>query len=537
MRFFRKILTAILIINLAVPAMAAEKIMTMDLSTGQQKAKIGFGTAGQLLTSNGTGSVPTFQDAPAAMVYPGAGIPQSTGSAWGTSLTFSTDGTFADNSDTKIPSQKAVKTYADTKATKGANSDITSLSGLTTALSVAQGGTGQTTQQAAIDALTNVSAATNEYVLTKDTATGNAIFKAASGGANTTLSNLGTVAINTTIASDTDNTDDLGTSAIRWANAQIVGMGRKNLIINGSGIINQRVSAYTLVKNTYGFGPDRFAGMATGTAVSAGTLTQTTSANCGHTGYGFKFSGVTLTGTGILYLRTRIEAKDALWLKNQYASFQAKVYHDVGSSVNYTIYVRKANSADNFAAVTDISNSGATAVATATATTIKYENIAMGDCSTGIEIEIKVECGAVTTKNFEFTEMQLELGSKATEIEYRNTKAELELCAYYCIVLTRGTYGLLGLGYSISTTQADTTVSFPTRMRANPTVENLSALVLTITDRVNYTLESTSVATQEISNTALCFRVTISTGGMTQYRTCYVLASSSGGSLVFSAEL
>jgi hypothetical protein len=88
---------------------------------------------------------------------------------------------------------------------------------------VAQGGTGQTTQQAAIDALTNVSAATNEHVLTKDTATGNAIFKAASGGANTTLSNLGTVAINTTLASDTDNTDDLGTSSKTWKDLYLSG--------------------------------------------------------------------------------------------------------------------------------------------------------------------------------------------------------------------------------------------------------------------------------------------------------------------------
>lgn len=36
------------------------------------------------------------------------------------------------------------------------------------------------------------------------------------GGANTALSNLSGVAINTTLASDTDNTDDLGTSSIYW---------------------------------------------------------------------------------------------------------------------------------------------------------------------------------------------------------------------------------------------------------------------------------------------------------------------------------
>lgn len=42
---------------------------------------------------------------------------------------------------------------------------------------IAKGGSGQVTAQAAIDALSQVSAATNEYVLTKDTATGNALWK------------------------------------------------------------------------------------------------------------------------------------------------------------------------------------------------------------------------------------------------------------------------------------------------------------------------------------------------------------------------
>lgn len=42
-------------------------------------------------------------------------------------------------------------------------------------------------------------------------------------GANTALSNLASVAINTTLVSDTDNTDDLGTSSINWKDAYIKG--------------------------------------------------------------------------------------------------------------------------------------------------------------------------------------------------------------------------------------------------------------------------------------------------------------------------
>jgi hypothetical protein len=40
-------------------------------------------------------------------------VPQSSGSAWSTSLTLDTDATFAANSDIRIPSQKSVKTKFD----------------------------------------------------------------------------------------------------------------------------------------------------------------------------------------------------------------------------------------------------------------------------------------------------------------------------------------------------------------------------------------------------------------------------------------
>ena len=55
-----------------------------------------------------------------------------------------------------------------------------------TQIAVANGGTGAATAQAAIDALTAVSGATNEEVLTKDTGTGNAIYKPANSVSNIT---------------------------------------------------------------------------------------------------------------------------------------------------------------------------------------------------------------------------------------------------------------------------------------------------------------------------------------------------------------
>ncbi len=61
---------------------------------------------------------------------------------------------------------------------------------------------------------------TANQVLSTDGA-GALSWAAAGSGANTALSNLASVAVNTSLISDTDSTDDLGSSSIYWANAYI----------------------------------------------------------------------------------------------------------------------------------------------------------------------------------------------------------------------------------------------------------------------------------------------------------------------------
>lgn len=68
------------------------------------------------------------------------------------------------------------------------------------------------------DMIVDFTAVTDEYVLAYDTGTNTWRGVAASGGgASTALDNLASVAINTTLVSDTYNTDALGTSAIAWS--------------------------------------------------------------------------------------------------------------------------------------------------------------------------------------------------------------------------------------------------------------------------------------------------------------------------------
>lgn len=252
------------------------------------------------------------------------------------------------------------------------------------------------------------------------------------GGYDLTVDNIN-IATDLIVGNNITVTGDI-TASNYYGNASgLTGLNiqNKNWIINGCGKVDNRNGYYALLIGTYGFGADRWAGMVNGTLVTSGKLLQTTTANIGLTGYGFKFEDVTVTGTGILYFRYRMENKDSLNFTNKKASFSGLVYQDTGAPVNYTIYINKADSVNDFTSVTAISNSGAIIVPNSASTAIKYENIDMGNCGTGIEIIIKAECGAVTLKNFEFTELQFEVGTISTDYEYKLMADEQLGCNRY----------------------------------------------------------------------------------------------------------
>jgi hypothetical protein len=99
-----------------------------------------------------------------------------------------------------------------TGALSGNATSATTAAGLSATLALGSGGTGVATAQLAINALSAVSSATDEHVLTKDTSTGNAIWKAGGGGstlAYTPFANTQT----TTYAGSTDTTPTRYTSS------------------------------------------------------------------------------------------------------------------------------------------------------------------------------------------------------------------------------------------------------------------------------------------------------------------------------------
>ena len=237
-------------------------------------------------------------------------------------------------------------------------------------------------------------------------------------------------------------------------------INHKNYIVNGDCKIAER-SDFTLVKDVYGYGRvDRFQGMATGTLVSAGNFTHSAFSGKDYV----KFGGVTLTGAGELYVRYRIEAQDAEIFNSQKASFQCSIFHDVGTAIDATVFVRKADSSDDFSAVTAISDSGAISVPDSNETIIRFEDIDMGTCENGIEIELKLEPGAITTKEFLIRRFQFELGSFATQFVHEAYGTTLQKCQRFYQKHGRGINGAFS-----SSTEIDVALYFPVEMRTTPT--------------------------------------------------------------------
>jgi hypothetical protein len=318
---------------------------------------------------------------------------------------------------------------------------------------------------------------------------------------------------------------------------------RKNFVTNGAGSVAQRVTGTDVLKNaaasTYVRGAcDMFAGAWSGTACTAGSLNQDSSAAVGRTGYAHHFSGVTLAGTGVLYHRTRIESKDAKALKNQSASFQVKVLHDVGSNVNFTLYIRKPAVADNFTSVTEIANSGAIAVVSGTATTLSMENVSMGDCSNGIELEVVAAVGAITAKNLRLTEYQIEVGSVITDFEYESFQQTLLRCQRYLpALLSSSATQMLGSGLGQSATLAYLYINFPTTARVAPgglTASN--GAHITLHDGITGTA-STAIALVWYSPGNAMISVTVASG-LTQFRPYMAYLNNASAYLLFTgAEL
>jgi len=302
--------------------------------------------------------------------------------------------------------------------------------------------------------------------------------------------------------------------------------GLLNAIINGGCQVSHR--GQKTLSNAWQYGPvDLLAVKAEG-AVSAGTINQATSAySLAVTGAACFVENVTLDASGTVMFRRRIEAKDAAAFYNKPAHFSARTYHETGVTQDYIITVRKADSADDFSSTTDIESDTVT-VANDTNASIALMVADMGDCRNGIEIEVLVDCGAITSKDFFMAEQQFSIGDMQRPFELRPVAFETKLVHRYL----RPVAGIIGVANSASNMQA--VLSHPD-MRITPTYEALAAISMTDGYVADYDQSAPNIATVH-ENTAHGGRVDIALfSGLTSGR--FHIQRGTSAVVLASAEL
>ena len=103
-----------------------------------------------------------------------------------------------------------------------------------------------------------------------------------------------------------------------------------------------------------------------------------------------------------------------------------------------------------------------------------------------------------STNDFYITGVQLEVGTAATPFEHRSYGEELTLCQRYCQVLHKGVTTNIGIGYFYDTDYFRATYTYPTTMRATPSVTIDSA-----TDLFRILRQGTSITMNTLNKTQI----------------------------------
>lgn len=304
------------------------------------------------------------------------------------------------------------------------------------------------------------------------------------------------------------------------------GAGLRNLVINGGCQVIHR--APKNLSNAWASGEVSLIAVKAEGAVSAGTIRQAsgvTALSVG--GFAAQVQTATLGISGAVWFRHRIEARDAVRLRNSAAILSLRVWHDVGSAVTWTVTVNKATATDDFAAVTQIAT-GTTSIASATNADQVLAVADMGDCANGIELLVKADCGAVTGKSFTLSDLQLEPGTGKTPFERRPVALEQRLVERFLRKVEIG----LAKANSASNLQA----AFHHRgMRAAPAYEATGPLAFTDCVVADFTQSVADINTVH-ERTADGGRASCGLfSGLTSGTV--MMALTSGGAVLASAEL
>jgi len=279
--------------------------------------------------------------------------------------------------------------------------------------------------------------------------------------------------------------------------------GRRNIIINGAMNFWQRATSFSVSDNIYT--ADRFLTEFSG--LGAFTISRSTDAPNGF-GYSYKIDCTTADASpsagDMLQIFNLIEGYDAqgvkkgtsdartltlsMWVKSNKTGNMQVNLRDANSRMcggTYTInsadtweYKTITYAADTSGAIANDNTTelrlempvGSGSTWNSGSVPTAWETTANGDRNAGGTINL-----ADSTSNYlNITGIQLELGSTATDFEYRSYGEELALCQrYYQILVDGGADKAIGVGFYWSSNEVDYTHRFVTDMRASPTLEQV----------------------------------------------------------------
>ena len=321
-----------------------------------------------------------------------------------------------------------------------------------------------------------------------------------------------------------------------------VSTGFKNRIINGAMQIWQRGTSQTFTNAIVYGSVDRWAFIQGGGSAS---ISQTQSTDVPS---GFQYSvkqqrTASSTTTGTVYSIQEIESVNCYDMAGQTAtlSFWAKCgsnFSASGSTLTSLVYQGTGTDqgTTSWISGTWTSPTSNTQSNTLTTTWQRFsQTVTIGASTTEILVSLQwVPAGtAGADDSFYFTGVQLEVGTTATNFEYRDYGNELRMCQRYYTKLGLGasTSGI-AMGATTTTTTAQVVIPLHTTMRASPTatISNMA-----ITDWQTYTVTSLSINFTGANPDSVLLNITGS--GFTAYRPCFFTLNTTAGYTDFSAEL
>tara|TARA_R110002110_G_scaffold48151_1_gene143905 strand:- start:156 stop:1988 length:1833 start_codon:yes stop_codon:yes gene_type:complete len=345
------------------------------------------------------------------------------------------------------------------------------------------------------------------------------------------------------VLSDTDSTDSLGSSTVRWAGVwtDAINGGTapshfegKNRIDNPSGVINQRGAQTGLVT---GFAADRwYFGTASPSAVSTNTVS-------GYIEVDVTTADTSIAAGDLAYLQQSIEGfntSDLLIGTSDAKTITISFTHK--HTKTGTNCVALTNSAANRSYIFEYTQSSSNAPETHSETvTLDTTGTWIGDTN---GIGLKIIFGAMSGTNyhgaadtwlatndfatsnqvnnmdstsnyFRITDVQLEIGTVATPLEYEHYEATLAKCQRYLPTLKATAddqaMGLVGQPYS--TTVAIVPILFPYKPRASITGITISAADhFALTGAASNRIDSTAVVYGNGGLDGIWISVTVASG-------------------------